>query len=61
MIRKIIELINNECDIDNKQNFTIRKKKSGMCCKRRKYYISLSGAKSNTLHGLNFEFYKGEE
>lgn len=59
--KKIIELINNECDIDNKQNFTVRKKRSQECVVKGENIIyRYPGAKSNTLHGLNFEFYKGE-
>ena len=59
--KKIIELINNECDIDNKQNFTVRKKRSQECVVKGENIIyRYTGAKSNTLHGLNFEFYKGE-
>lgn len=59
--KKIIELINNECDIDNKQNFTVRKKRSQECfVKGENIIYRYPGAKSNTLHGLNFEFYKGE-
>ena len=59
--KKIIELINNECDIDNKQNFTVRKKRSQECVVNGENIIyRYPGAKSNTLHGLNFEFYKGE-
>lgn len=58
---KIIELINNECDIDNKQNFRVRKKRSQECVVKGENIIyRYPGAKSNTLHGLNFEFYKGE-
>ena len=58
---KIIELINNECDIDNKQNFTVREKRSQECVVKGENIIyRYPGAKSNTLHGLNFEFYKGE-
>ena len=59
--KKIIELINNECDIDNKQNFTVREKRSQECVVKGENIIyRYPGAKSNTLHGLNFEFYKGE-
>ena len=59
--KKIIELTNNECDIDNKQNFTVRKKRSQECVVKGENIIyRYPGAKSNTLHGLNFEFYKGE-
>lgn len=59
--KKIIELINNECDIDNKQNFTVRKKRSQECVVKGENIIyRYPGAKSNTLHSLNFEFYKGE-
>lgn len=59
--KKIIELINNECDIDNKQNFTVREKRSKECVVKGENIIyRYPGAKSNTLHGLNFEFYKGE-
>ena len=59
--KKIIELINNECDIDNKQNFTVREKRSQECVVKGENIICrYPGAKSNTLHGLNFEFYKGE-
>lgn len=59
--KKIIELINNECDIDNKQNFRVRKKRSQECVVKGENIIyRYPGAKSNTLHGLNFEFYKGE-
>ena len=59
--KKIIELINNECDIDNKQNFTVMKKRSQECVVKGENIIyRYPGAKSNTLHGLNFEFYKGE-
>lgn len=59
--KKIIELINNECDIDNKQNFTVREKRSQECVAKGENIIyRYPGAKSNTLHGLNFEFYKGE-
>ena len=59
--KKIIELINNECDIDNKHNFTVREKRSQECVVKGENIIyRYPGAKSNTLHGLNFEFYKGE-
>lgn len=59
--KKIIELINNECDIDNKQNFTVREKRSQECVVKGENIIyRYPGAKSNTLHGLNFEFYKCE-
>lgn len=59
--KKIIELINNECDIDNKQNFTVREKRSQEgVVKGENIIYRYPGAKSNTLHGLNFEFYKGE-
>lgn len=59
--KKIIELINNECDIDNKQNVTVRKKRSQECVVKGENIIyRYPGAKRNTLHGLNFEFYKGE-
>lgn len=59
--KKIIELINNECDIDNKQNFTVREKRSQECVVKGENIIyRYPSAKSNTLHGLNFEFYKGE-
>lgn len=59
--KKIIELINNECDIDNKQNFTVREQRSQECVVKGENIIyRYPGAKSNTLHGLNFEFYKGE-
>ena len=59
--KKIIELINNECDIDNKQNFTVREKRSQECVVKGEHIIfRYPGSNSNTLHGLNFEFYKGE-
>ena len=59
--KKIIELINNECDIDNKKNFTVREKRSQECVVKGENIIyRYPGAKSNTLQGLNFEFYKGE-
>ena len=59
--KKIIELINNERDIDNKQNFTVREKRSQECVVKGENIIyRYPGAKSNTLHGLNFVFHKGE-
>lgn len=57
----VVEHRVNECDIDNKQNFTVRKKRSQECVVKGENIIyRYPGAKSNTLHGLNFEFYKGE-